>query len=145
MLRDPSLVPLSHQHQHGLALCVLTDRSLAEDASETNVARLARRCVDRFEVELANHFEVEEQVLFPASPSPLTEELIAEHRQLELMVEKLRHSPSAAVLGEFFSLLRRHIRREENDLFEQMQREIPRDALDALGVEIERKVVRVCL
>jgi hemerythrin-like domain-containing protein len=145
MLRDPSLVPLSHQHQHGLALCVLTDRSLGEDDSEANVTRLARRCVDRFEVELANHFEVEEQVLFPAAQSPLTEELVAEHRQLESLVEKLRAAPSASVLKEFIALLRRHIRREESELFEQMQREIARERLDSLGVEIEGRVVRVCL
>lgn len=28
MLRDPSLIPLSHQHQHGSALTVLIDRGL---------------------------------------------------------------------------------------------------------------------
>jgi hemerythrin-like domain-containing protein len=94
---------------------------------------------------LANHFEVEEQVLFPAAPSRLTEELIAEHRQLESMVERLRTAPSADALTEFTALLRRHIRREENELFEQIQREVPREALDGVGQEIERKVVRVCL
>jgi hemerythrin-like domain-containing protein len=145
MLRDPTLVPLSHQHQHGLALCVMTDRSLAADGSQKNVAKLAQRCVDRYEVELTNHFEVEEQVLFPAAPSRLTEELIAEHRQLETMIERLRTTPSAGVLTEFTALLRRHIRREENELFEQMQRDVPRETLDAVGQEIERKVVRVCL
>ena len=145
MLRDPSLIPLSHQHQHGLALCVMTDRSLQADPSPGNVAQLAKRCVDRYEVELANHFEVEEKVLFPASPSPLTQELIAEHRQLEAMIARLRGAPTAENLREFTALLRRHIRREENELFEQMQRDVPRDRMDSLGEEIEKKVIRVCL
>jgi ribosomal protein S17E len=65
MLRDPSLIPLSQQHHNGLALCVMTRRSLAEDSSTANVARLARRAIDRYELELVNHFEMEEQVLFP--------------------------------------------------------------------------------
>ena len=41
MLRDPILVPLSHQHHNGLALCVMTRRSLAADSSAQNVAKLA--------------------------------------------------------------------------------------------------------
>ena len=145
MLRDPSLIPLSHQHQHALALCVMTDRSLQADPSPDNVAQLAKRCVDRYEVELANHFEVEEKVLFPVSPSRLTEELVAEHRQLEAMIARLRGAPAAENLREFTGLLRRHIRREEGELFEQMQREVPRDQLDSLGEEIEKKVIRICL
>ena len=48
MLRDPALIPLSHQHHNGLALCVLTERSLAEDSSEANVAKLARKAIDRY-------------------------------------------------------------------------------------------------
>jgi hypothetical protein len=64
MLRDPSLIPLSLQHHNGLAMCVLTRRSLREDAGPANVAELARRAVDRYELELANHFEIEEQILF---------------------------------------------------------------------------------
>ena len=65
MLRDPSLIPLSHQHHNGLALCVLTRRALAADPSPANIDRLARRVIDRYELELVNHFEIEEQVLFP--------------------------------------------------------------------------------
>jgi hypothetical protein len=66
MLRDPSLVPLSHQHQSGLALSVLTRRSLAADDSVSNIGELAQRIRVRYELELANHFAIEEEVLFPA-------------------------------------------------------------------------------
>ena len=31
------------------------------------IAKLARRVIDRYELELVNHFEIEEQVLFPAA------------------------------------------------------------------------------
>lgn len=145
MLRDKSLIPLSHQHHNGLALCVLTRRSLAEDRSPENVARLARRIVDRYEIELTNHFAIEEQVLFPACPSPLTEALTAEHRRLEELVERLRAGPQAEIIEEFMELLRRHIRREEEELFEQIQRDLPRQMLDELGRRIDAQAVRVCL
>jgi hypothetical protein len=150
MRRDPSLIPLSHQHHNGLALCVLTDRSLAEDPSPANVARLARRAADRYEIELINHFEIEEQILFAGvehllGPDPLIAELVAEHRQMEALVKRLAAAPDADALGEFTALLRRHIRREENELFERLQQELPREVLDRLGEEIDRRVIRVCL
>ena len=146
MRRDPSLIPLSHQHHNGLALCVLTRRSLAADLSPENIAKLAGRVIDRYELELANHFEIEEQVLFPlCGPMPLVAELLAEHRAIESLVAKLRTAPSAALLEEFCALLASHIRREENDCFEEIQRTLPRQVLDQAGSEIERRAVRICL
>ena len=146
MLRDPNLVPLSHQHHNGLALCVLTRRSLAADGSPESVANLAKRVIDRFEVELVNHFDVEEHVLFPAcGPLPIVADLLAEHRALEALVAQLRAAPSPALLEQFCALLTSHIRREESELFEQIQRTLPPEVLAEAGREINRRVVRVCL
>ena len=146
MLRDPNLIPLSHQHHNGLALCVLTRRAMAEDSSARNIGRVAQRVIDRYELELANHFEIEEQVLFPAcGPMPVIGELIGEHRAIEGFVEQLRAAPSRAVLEEFCRLLSTHIRREESELFEHVQRALPREVLDQLGREIDRRAVRICL
>src|SRR6185503_8590714 len=104
MLRDPSLIPLSRQHQHGLALCVLSRRSLAEDASTENVAKVADKVINHYEVELTNHFEIEEQVLFPScGPMPIIDELRGEHRAMEGMIGELRTTPSAVLLEEFFT------------------------------------------
>src|SRR5919106_7010967 len=115
MLRDHSLIPLSHQHHNALALCVLTDRSLLADASATNIQKLAQKIVDRFEIEMRNHFELEEQVLFPHCPT--AGEFIDEHRQIEALVGKLRVAPTADLLRAFTALVRAHVRREESDLF----------------------------
>ena len=146
MLRDPSLIPLSQQHHNGLALCVLTRRALAAGAAPEDLAKLARRVIDRYEIELVNHFEIEEQTLFPACANrPLVAELIAQHRALEAIVERLRAAPSAETLEEFCALLTSHIRREENELFEQVQRELLPEQLAALGEEIDRRAIRVCL
>ena len=146
MLRDPSLVPLSRQHHDGLSLCVLTRRSLSEDSSPENVARLARRAIDLYELELMNHFEIEEQVLFPAcGPMPMIGELVEEHRVIEALVAQLRTEASAPLLERFCLLLSTHIRREENEFFERIQRELPRDVLDRAGCEIDRRAVRICL
>ena len=146
MLRDPSLIPLSHQHHNGLALCVMTRRSLAADTSPENIAKQAKRAIDRYELELLNHFEIEEQVLFPACvPLPLIDELIADHRAIDAFVAQLREAPSAELLEQFCTLLSAHIRREESELFEQIQKSLPREVLDRMGVEIDRRAVRICL
>ena len=146
MIRDPNLVPLSHQHHNGLALCVLVRRSLAGDASPANLERLAKRIIDRYEIELVNHFEIEEQVLFPACAGmPIIPSLIAEHRRIERFVQQLRAAPTPALLEDFCALLTTHIRREENELFEQAQRELAPDVLAAAGREIDRRAIRICL
>jgi hemerythrin-like domain-containing protein len=150
MRRDPSLIPLSHQHHNGLALCVLTRRSLGEDGSAANVARLAKRTVDRYELELSNHFEIEERILFPAirasiDDSALLDELIAQHREFERLIEELRTAPSAELLEQMCELLSRHIRREENELFQMAQERLPEATLRELGIAIEAQVVRVCM
>src|SRR5262245_60318442 len=134
MLRDRSLIPLSQQHHNGLALCVLTDRSLAQDPSAANVTMLAKKAIDRYELELTNHFEIEEQDLFPTIEAnlgrlPLIAELIADHRALEAMVEQMRIGATPDILSRFTALLRAHIRREEAELFEDVQKRLPRAVL----------------
>ena len=150
MLRDPSLIPLSHQHHNGLALCVMVRRALAADGSPETIAKQAKRVIDRYELELVNHFEIEEQVLFPAcaqaaSMSVLIDELRDDHRAIEAFVGQLRDAASADLLERFCARLSAHIRREEGELFEQVQRSLPRDVLDRMGAEIDRRAVRVCL
>jgi hemerythrin-like domain-containing protein len=145
MLRDKSLIPLSHQHHNALALCVLTERSLAADTSEANIAKLAARVIDRYELEMVNHFELEETVLFPHLPPGAVEQFIAEHRRMTGLVEQLRVDPTADALREFIALLRQHVRSEENDLFQRAQETIPRPVLDEIGEVMDRKAVRICL
>jgi hemerythrin-like domain-containing protein len=61
------------------------------------------------------------------------------------MVGQMRTSPTAALLEEFCALLSGHIRREENELFEEIQRVLPREVLDRAGAEIDRRAVRICM
>ena len=138
MLRDPALVPLSHQHHHALALCVLIDRSTGD------IETKARMIVDHFDSEMQSHFEVEESVLFPfAAKFPATcdlaDELIAEHRRMTALVDLLRQTGDRAAIAEFTDLLRRHVRKEENFLFQEMQRTLSREDLDHIGRLMDRR------
>lgn len=124
----------------------MSRRTLAADPTPETLANVAQKVIDRFEIEIANHFEIEEQILFPAcGPLPIIAELIAEHRAMESMVRELREAATAELLLTFFTLLSNHIRREERELFEQIQLTLPREVLDRAGAEIDRRAVRVCL
>jgi hemerythrin-like domain-containing protein len=150
MLRHKSLHPLSHQHHNGLALCVVLERSLAQDRTEANVARLGAKVWDRFELELVNHFALEEELLFPAieselGQSPLVSELVAQHRQMEEMARTIQAGADPANLAAFAALLRAHIRREENELFEHVQDRLSPATMERLGREFETRAIRICL
>ena len=85
MLRDKSLIPLSHQHQRALALCVRIDR--AQPIPVADLQSWQAEIEQHFEQEIKVHFSAEEQVLFPAARQfpelvPLVEELIADHAAL---------------------------------------------------------------
>jgi hemerythrin-like domain-containing protein len=144
MLRNPNLVPLSRQHHDGLALCVLTDRSLAADSEQANVQKLADEVIDKFDHELLAHFRLEEEVLFTALPeeTALITRLLQEHRELEAMVGEMRTRPSADCLRRFTTVLRAHIRVEENELFERVQTVLPPAELARIGQIIEMRTKR---
>jgi len=108
-------------------------------------AELERKARDLFQVELRNHFDLEERILFPAirehlGPAPLVEQLVAEHRDLEGLADGLPET-----LDRFAAALRAHIQREERELFEDIQVRLPGEVLDRVGEALQAEAVRVCL
>ncbi len=65
MLRDKNLIPLSHQHQHALAVCVRLDRAL--QAGEVDMEAWQAELQQIYESEIVVHFAAEERDLFPAA------------------------------------------------------------------------------
>jgi hemerythrin-like domain-containing protein len=149
MRRDPSLHPLSHQHQHGLALCVIIGRTLDRDESEAVRRDLAAKVKAAWEVELEAHFCVEEQVLFPAvkgriDEPQLVDRLTAEHCEIESMIADIAADPVASRLRTFAKFLNDHIRAEERQLFEQIQEHLSPEELAALGRRLAGRLARAC-
>ena len=72
----------------------------------------------------------------------LIHELVAGHRKMERLAERL---DSPADLRAFTNTLRGHIRREERELFEDIQQRLPHEVLNRLGRAFEAEAVRVCL
>jgi hemerythrin-like domain-containing protein len=145
MKRHTSLIPLSHDHQHGLAEALRLGRAAesgTENAFATELAGFLQFC--RRELEM--HFADEEQALlpllarYPAAFSAMIGRLVIEHSQLRQLIRDLERThaegtPDACrtAAAATATLLTDHIRWEERELFEQVQIEVG-DALQELDL-----------
>lgn len=137
MLRDKNLIPLSHQHQHALAMCVRLDRALAKGNADLHAWQ--EEVVNLWESEIRFHFEAEEKVLFPAAEKyadlkPLLKQLLSEHAGLrDFFARAAARQMDAAALKNFGEALSGHIRTEERQLFEECQRQMTADEMARAG------------
>lgn len=141
MLRHKSMVPLSRQHQHALALCVRIDRASPIPESDANAWQM--EIAQQFHAEIRIHFAAEEQCLFPAAREfaqldSLVKELLCDHEKLREFFAKAEvQQLSGSEITEFARILSEHIRKEERQLFEHLQQLMSREALACLGLELE--------
>ena len=119
MKRNPALVPLSHDHHHGLVEARRLRRAASAGPEERREATAA--FIVFFERETRPHFRDEEERFFPllvGAADPATElvtRALLEHQEIHALVRDLEGAPSQlARLGE---LLEAHIRFEERTLF----------------------------
>src|SRR3974390_1511755 len=137
MLRDKNLIPLSHQHQHALALCVRIDR--ASPVADSDLPAWQAEITQIVQAEIGIHFAAEEKVLFPvalrfAELLPLVEDLLADHAALRASFSAAeRGSLSSSRLQAFAQQMSAHIRKEERQLFESLQNLLPEPELARLG------------
>jgi hemerythrin-like domain-containing protein len=142
MLRNKNLVALSRQHHHTLALCVRLDRALQAGPVDSDAWQ--SEIVQHFEQEVSVHFTAEESELFPVAAGfeelkPLVNELLAEHELLRvLFAGAASRSLDTVSLAEFGDRLSKHIRKEERQLFEGMQRLMSEEQLDDLGLALDK-------
>ncbi len=142
MLRDPSLIPLSHQHQHALSLCVRLERAL--EAGTSDLVAWQLEVHQHYANEVQFHFAAEEKVLFPSARRlpelvALVDELIGEHERLRKHFVRAEHTGmDQGELEAFAELLASHIRKEERQLFEAMQKQMRPEELGSLGDELAR-------
>lgn len=142
MLRDPALIPLSHQHQHALALCVRIDR--AQITSDADLAEWRSEVNRLYDQEIRFHFDAEERVLFPAVEhfdelQRLVYELRRDHERLRGEVATAADGTMTAdSLKVFAQHLSAHVRREERELFEVMQQLLSHDQLARLGAGVDQ-------
>lgn len=95
---------------------------------------------------LALHATIEEKLFYPTVLNEKTEEelqeALQEHLQIKrLLVDLLDMDPQDARFAAKLSVLEeeveRHVEEEEGEFFEEVKRDLPAEALEALGAELE--------
>jgi len=148
--RHDSLIPLSHQHQHALALAVVIRRRFGIEKGESIwLAATIDKVQQAYQAELLGHFEVEETVLLPEMERhlgklPLVGELLRDHASLRGLVQFLETSQSLPLLDRFAALLVSHVRKEERDLFPEFEKRMPADEARKVGEEIKVRLTKRC-
>lgn len=127
--RHPSLVPLSREHHHGLLLAFRIKHGLPKTRQpHDSPQEQAADTVQFFRKSLTLHFAAEADILFPAirarqpQASALLNQLIQEHTAMRELVGHIDRQPPdgpqlTELLASFGTLLERHIRCEERELF----------------------------
>jgi hemerythrin-like domain-containing protein len=144
MLRDPALIPLSHQHQHALALCVRIGKAFAAVHDTPDVHAWELEIVQLFDTEISSHFEAEEKLIFPAASHheellQLVDELRIEHTLIRRNVARAKARQFTVTdLQVFTATLSEHIRKEEGQLFASMQRLLSKEQIRELGSSLEQ-------
>lgn len=146
-MRHPSLVCLSHDHHHGLALALRCRKQALGQIKPMGVEGLrarAREVKDFFAQNLERHFLAEEEVLFPLVRTSvpescgLIEGLLAEHGQMRESARRLEQEKDLAkLLFDLGDLLERHIRREERELFPLFENRIPAVQAESVKTKME--------
>jgi len=148
--RHDSLIPLSRQHQHALALALIIRRRDELDKGEPAwLEATAAKIRNAYTVELAGHFEVEEAVLFPEMERylgklELAAELVEDHKPLRGLVRRIEAAPMALLFDDFSARLDAHVRKEEKQLFVEFEKRMPAEEALKLGREIETRLIQAC-
>lgn len=120
MKRSRSLIPLTHDHHHVLAM-VRRSRSALKtvEGADKAVAGLT----EFYEAEMISHFREEEEEVFPLlvdADGHIPEDLakaMRQHLHIHALVRQLRRLPSVPLMEELLDVIEDHVRLEEKKLF----------------------------
>lgn len=129
MKRHEALVQVSRDHHFGLLLCWKLKQGISKDIS---VERMAKYIALFFSHNLDPHFAEEEETVFKilGESHPMIAEALAEHQSMREMVH--RGFSSIAEVQDFRDLLENHIRREERQIFPEIERQATNQQLQDL-------------
>jgi len=147
MKREAQLQPLSHQHHNGLMAALLLKKGVDKQA---DAAVMCDFIISTWNNELRNHFIKEEVYLHPHGlqiPSLMEkyERMKTEHHQIRRLIDAIRNGSSdVKVIIEFHTLLEKHIRFEERELFPFIEEHIQPEQLNELGRNLQVLESKAC-
>ena len=146
-MRHPSLVLLSHDHHHGLALALRCRKQSLGQIKPMGAEGLRARAQEFLEFyrdNLVAHFKAEEEVLFPlmrdqvAACGDMLDQLVRDHEALRRAMPQLEAGAGLAkLIFDLGDLLERHIRKEERELFPLFEAHVDAEMAEQLGVRLK--------
>ena len=150
-MRHASLVPLSQDHHHGLALALRCRKQALGQIKPMGAEGLSQRAKELlvfYASNLVPHFRAEEEVLFPLLRSvvpgsgEMIDELVRNHAQIRAAISQLEAGTGLAkLIFDLGDLLERHIRKEERELFPLFEQHVEDGKAENAGTEI-KKILR---
>jgi hemerythrin-like domain-containing protein len=147
-MRHPSLIPLSQDHHHGLALALRCRKQALGQIKPMGAEGLRERAKEFmvfYRAHLMPHFRAEEEALFPLLRSAvpecqdMIEELVRDHGRIRQAIPQLESGTGLAkLIFELGDLLERHIRREERELFPLFEQHVESRQAEVVGEEIKK-------
>lgn len=147
-MRHPSLIPLSQDHHHGLALALRCRKQALGQLKPMGSKGLKERAQELrefFTDHLVVHFRAEEEALFPKlrelvpASAAMVDQLVREHRQIRDTVAQLgTNAGLGKLVFDFGDLLERHIRMEERELFPLFEQHVCATGAETVGDEIKK-------
>jgi len=150
-MRHPSLILLSHDHHHGLALalrCRKQSLGQIKPMGAEGLRARAQECCEFYRDSLVAHFKAEEAVLFPLMREQVSgcggtlDQLVREHEQIRRAITELEGgSGLAKLIFDLGDLLERHIRKEERELFPLYEAHVGPEMANAVGAQLSEALV----
>jgi len=142
MKRHPSLIPLSRFHRSVLFLALVCKKNAPPvKGYPTDLEGKRDYALAFYKGRLLSHIRQEEEVLFPQITGKtegidqLLTELKTEHQRIDQLMEKLASSKELATdMDELGQLLEKHVRKEERQLFQQVQEALTEAELSSISL-----------
>lgn len=148
MKRHFGLVEFSKDHHQALILAQICKRNSPQyKGMPATIDGKAEYALKMWETELKPHFQREEKYLIPISKSKtdklkeLCERIILEHEQIGKLIDKIALGAELEfILDEFGKLLDNHVRFEEREWFDEIQKELTVEEIEHLAVVVQMEI-----
>ena len=130
--RDKNIQPLSRDHHHTLLLCWKLRKGFAKGVAPERMKKYSDWF---FQDHVLPHFKIEEEYLFPVlgEDHEMVKKALADHRRLQRLFEDDKDiSRSLSLIEEE---LEKHVRFEERELFNEIQKQATEEQLAVILVK----------
>jgi hemerythrin-like domain-containing protein len=129
--RHDSLKELSRDHHFGLLLCWKIKQGLKKNVPAERIKKYTDYF---FNSHLLPHFSIEESIIFPLldESHPLIRKALSDHQRLKDLFEE--KNTSIETLSDIVTELEEHIRFEERELFNELQKVVSPERLKEVEI-----------